>query len=109
MVLGTLLAAGLGWWFNLGPGGSTTVPQVAGETQEVALALLAEEGIEVAGSVTEPNYDTPAGHALRTEPAAGTVLANGEPVQLVLSSGRRSLPPPAVAGMPVDDARAAIE
>ncbi|MGC5075528.1 Stk1 family PASTA domain-containing Ser/Thr kinase [Agrococcus sp. DT81.2] len=109
VVLGALLAAGLGWWFNLGPGGTSTVPQVAGEPQDVALAMLAEDGIEVAGSITEPNYDTPAGHALRTDPEAGTVLANGESVQLVLSSGRRSLPAPAVTGMPVDAARAAIE
>ncbi|MGM1030189.1 MAG: Stk1 family PASTA domain-containing Ser/Thr kinase [Actinomycetota bacterium] len=109
VVLGALLAAGIGWWFNLGPGGSATVPQVAGETQEAAAALLAEEGIEVSGTVTEPDYDMPTGHALRTDPGAGAVLANGEPVQLVVSSGRRSLPPPAVAGMPVDEARAAIE
>ncbi|GAA1419942.1 Stk1 family PASTA domain-containing Ser/Thr kinase [Agrococcus citreus] len=109
VVIGALVAAGIGWWFNLGPGGSATVPSVAGETQEAALALLAAEGIEVDGTVSEPDYDTPAGHALRTDPGAGTVLANGEAVQLVVSSGRRSLPPPAVAGMPVDEARAAIE
>lgn len=109
VVIGTLIAAGVGWWFNLGPGGSTTVPPVAGETQEAALALLQAEGIEVAGTVTEPDYDMQSGHALRTDPAAGTVLANGEPVQLVVSSGRRSLPPPPVAGMPVGEALTAIE
>ena len=110
VIIGALVAAGVGWWFNLGPGGSATVPPVAGETQEAAEALLAAQGIEVAGDpVTEPDYDVPAGRALRTDPGAGTVLANGEAVQLVLSSGRRSLPPPAVAGSPLDDARAAIE
>ncbi|MGY3128599.1 beta-lactam-binding protein with PASTA domain/tRNA A-37 threonylcarbamoyl transferase component Bud32 [Agrococcus sp. UYP33] len=109
VIIGALVAAGVGWWFNLGPGGSATVPAVTGETQDAAVALLAEHGIEVAGTVSEPDYDLPAGHALRTDPDAGTVLANGEAVQLVLSSGRRSLPPPAVAGRPVDDARAAIE
>lgn len=108
VLIGALVAAGVGWWFNLGPGGSATVPDVAGEPQAAAIALLGEHGIEVAGTVSEPDYDMPAGQALRTDPGAGTVLANGEAVQLVVSSGRRSLPPPAVAGMSLDDARAAI-
>ncbi len=89
VVIGALVAAGIGWWFNLGPGGSATVPPVAGETEEAALALLAAEGIEVGGSVTEPNYDTPSGHALRTDPGAGSVL--GE---------RRDGPARAVVGPP---------
>lgn len=109
VLLGALLAAGIGWWFNLGPGGNATVPQVAGEPQAAAEQLLAERGIEIAGSVTEPHYDIPAGHALRTDPPAGTEIRSADAVQLVLSSGRRSLPVPEVAGLQVDQARADIE
>ncbi|MCR8670885.1 PASTA domain-containing protein, partial [Agrococcus sp. HG114] len=109
VVLGALVAAGVGWWFNLGPGGTSTVPDVSGEAQDAAIALLAEHGIEVAGVTGEPDYDTPAGLALRTEPGAGTVLGNGEAVQLVVSQGRRSLPVPALAGLPLEQARAEIE
>ncbi len=105
VLLGALLAAGVGWWFNLGPGGEVTVPQVAGETEDAALALLEDYEVAV---VTDHDYDTPAGRALRTDPGAGATLGRGDPVQLVLSSGRRQLPPPAVAGTPVDDARATI-
>ena len=109
VVIGALVAAGVGWWFNFGPGGNTTVPAVAGEPQDVALALLTEQGIEVVGTVSEPDYDTPAGHALRTEPGSGAEIRNGETVQLVLSSGRRSLLLPPLAGLPLEQARADIE
>ncbi len=109
VLLGALLAAGIGWWFNAGPGGDATVPSVAGETEDRARAMLAAEGIEVAGVVTEPSYETPVGHALRTDPDAGAVIGNGDPVQLVVSSGRRQLPLPELEGLALDEARAAIE
>jgi eukaryotic-like serine/threonine-protein kinase len=109
VLLGALLAAGVGWWFNGGPGGSSTVPEVAGEPEAAAVALLAAHGIEVAERVTEPHYDVPAGAALRTDPPAGTEIGNRDAVQLVVSSGRRSLPVPEVAGIPLEQARAAIE
>jgi serine/threonine-protein kinase len=108
VVIGALVAAGVGWWFNFGPGGNSTVPAVAGEPQDVALALLTEQGIEVAGTISEPDYDIPAGHALRTEPGSGAEIRNGETVRLVLSSGRRSLPLPPLAGLPLEQARADI-
>ncbi|SDS52291.1 Stk1 family PASTA domain-containing Ser/Thr kinase [Agrococcus carbonis] len=109
VLLGALLAAGVGWWFNGGPGGVSTVPEVAGEPEAVAVELLAAQGIEVAERVTEPHYDVPAGAALRTDPPAGTEIGNRDAVQLVISSGRRSLPVPEVAGIPLEQARAAIE
>ncbi len=109
VLLGVLLAAGIGWWFNLGPGGNATVPPVAGQPEQAAIALLAQHGIEVSDTVSEPEYETPRGQALRTDPPAGTEIGNGETVQLVLSSGPRDLPLPEVAGKSLDDARAAIE
>jgi eukaryotic-like serine/threonine-protein kinase len=108
VVLGALIAAGVGWWFNLGPGGSSSVPTVAGETRETAEALLAARGIEISDVVDEPNYDTPAGTALRTDPPSGTVIGNDDTVQLVVSSGRRSLAVPALAGVGLEQARADI-
>lgn len=108
-LLGALLALGIGWWFNAGPGGSATVPTVAGASEQDARALLEAEGIEVLPeAVSEPDYDTPAGHALRTEPGEGTVIGNGDTVQLVLSSGRRDLPVPDVLGESVESARELI-
>lgn len=109
VLLGALLAAGVGWWFNAGPGGSVTVPEVAGALQADAVAHLESQRIVVAGVDQEPSYDIPAGAALRTDPPAGTVVGNGGEVRLVVSTGRRSLPVPTVAGGGVDEARAAIE
>ncbi|WP_413320596.1 Stk1 family PASTA domain-containing Ser/Thr kinase [Agrococcus sp. 1P02AA] len=109
VLIGALAAAGVGWWFNLGPGGDTTVPEVAGESRDAAVALLADAGIEVAETVEQPDYDVPRGTALHTSPPVGTVLGRGESVQLVLSSGRRQLPLPEVAGLPQEQARDAIE
>nr|WP_277603937.1 Stk1 family PASTA domain-containing Ser/Thr kinase [Agrococcus sp. ARC_14] len=109
VLLGALLAVGVGWWFNLGPGGRASVPDVAGQEEAAAVALLADHGLEISGTVTESNYDTPMGQALRTDPPAGTELGNGDAVQLVLSSGRLDLPLPELEGRTADEARAAIE
>lgn len=110
VLLGVLLAAGAGWWFNGGPGGSATVPDVAGVAEADARLALAEQRIDVdVETVSEPDYDMAAGHVLRTEPSAGTVIGNGEIVRLVLSDGRRQLQVPEVLGQQLDAARAALE
>lgn len=109
VLLGVLLAAGLGWWFNLGPGGNATVPDVSGEPRAAAESLLSDRSIAISETVTEPDYETPAGEALRTVPAAGTVIGNGEPVQLVISAGRQDLAVPELAGLSLDAAKAEIE
>lgn len=110
VLLGVLLAAGVGWWFNGGPGGNATVPDVAGHSEQEARDLLGEHSIEVAEPpVFESNYDTPNGDALRTDPPVGTEIGKGETVQLVLSSGPRNLALPEIAGKPLDEARTLIE
>lgn len=109
VLLGALAAAGVGWWFNAGPGGNSTVPDVAQQPRDAAVAMLGEHGIDISDEVTEADYDVPAGHVLRTDPGAGAEIRNGEAVQLVLSSGRRDLPVPELEGLSIEQARDEID
>ena len=65
------------------------VPDVIGLSQEVACDLLTNpEAQLVEGNVTEENSETvAAGNVISSDPAAGTELAIGSPVALVISSG----------------------
>jgi probable HAF family extracellular repeat protein len=69
-----------------------TVPNVVGVTQTVASSTIAAADLEV-GTVTIQNNGTvPAGVVISQTPAAGTSLRVGAPVNLVVSSGKVSVP-----------------
>ena len=62
------------------------VPGVSGLGVGAATAALEEAGCEVAGTREEPGPE-PAGTVLGTDPPAGTAVASGAPVTLVVSGG----------------------
>ncbi|WP_254677957.1 Stk1 family PASTA domain-containing Ser/Thr kinase [Agrococcus sp. SGAir0287] len=106
-----LLAAGAGWWFNDGPGGRTTVPEIAQGTSEVdARAALEEAGLVVADEVQrEHSPDVLVDTLIRTDPGPGAELQRGGVVTLVLSLGVEMLPAPQLAGVAEQDAAATLE
>ncbi|WP_092501839.1 Stk1 family PASTA domain-containing Ser/Thr kinase [Agrococcus jejuensis] len=110
VVVLALVAAGVGWWLNAGPGGETTVPDIAQGTSEVdARAALEEVGL-VGAEQTEGEYaaDVVAGTLIRTDPAPGETLRRGEAVTLVLSLGIEMLPAPELSGTPSAAVEAAL-
>jgi beta-lactam-binding protein with PASTA domain len=108
-VLGTvavLLAAGLlGWYLTAGQ--STQVPRLAGFSAGLARHELANAGLR-ARDGAQRHSDVPAGHVIRTVPAALTKVGNGSTVTLILSLGPVRVSVPQVTGEPVQQAVAAL-
>lgn len=106
-----LLSGGVGWYFGAGPGSRLTIPDsIAGMSVEDATARLTELGFTVdpqQGQVDSPSVA--AGLVAETDPPLGSALAPGTSVQLLVSTGPKPLPVPALAGMTEDDAIAAIK
>jgi len=91
----------------LGPA-AIVVPDVTGSAQADAEAAILAAGLTV-GTVTTANSPTvPAGNVISQNPAAGTNVAPGSPVDLVVSLGPAPVAVPDVTGQPQAVAEAAI-
>lgn len=84
-----------------------TVPTVAGQVREAAVATLANAGYR-AVEIAQPNDEVAAGTAIRTEPRGGAELPDGERVRLFVSAGPCDdacpVTVPNVDGLPVEEA-----
>lgn len=77
----------LSLWFSSGAD-AKAVPDVAGMTQEQAIARLEGDGFTVAnGITTEDSKNVPKDSVVRTDPEAGSVQDAGTPIKLIVSSG----------------------
>ncbi len=89
-----------------GPGDGT-VPQVDGQTLEVA-----RDRVESAGFRTktreQASEDVKSGSVIETSPSGGSVASLDTVVTIVVSSGRREVDLPDVVGQPLDAARATL-
>jgi beta-lactam-binding protein with PASTA domain len=86
----------------------TTEPNVAGLTQAAATTAIAGAKLMV-GTVTQQISNTVvAGNVISQDPANGSSLADGSPINLVISSGPQIATVPNVARLPQDSATAAI-
>lgn len=63
------------------------VPNVEGQTEEIAAEMLADVGLVQAESTEESSETVPAGTVIRQSVAAGTMVDTGASVSLVISSG----------------------
>jgi eukaryotic-like serine/threonine-protein kinase len=75
------------------------VPDVAGQNPFAAGALLKQAGFEVT-PVDTPSDTVPAGTVIGTDPAAGTPIAKGSQVRVLLSTGPNLVDVPSVVGQP---------
>jgi serine/threonine-protein kinase len=101
------LAAGTGWYYGGGPGSTSSLPSLSGMNQDSALAALHANGFRI-GPANAAWSTRAEGVVTATEPKAGTELAPGATVSLVLSKGEQPATVPAVRGMTVAAATAAI-
>ncbi len=104
---------------SLAPGSSVTIkvssgppdvaiPDVAGFTVTKASNALGQEGLEV--STKEEASDTvPSGQVIRTDPPAGTEVAKGETITLIVSNGPSTSPVPNVVGLTAAQATSRLE
>ncbi|MFA9428974.1 Stk1 family PASTA domain-containing Ser/Thr kinase [Egicoccus sp. AB-alg2] len=85
-----------------------TIPDVAGDTREVAEARLTSAGLSP--EVTERHHEeVERGLVIRTEPAAGEVLDETSQVEVRVSLGPTPIAVPDVRGSAEQDAAAALE
>jgi serine/threonine-protein kinase len=73
------------------------VPDVTAQDPAAALATLTTAGFQPTQTPT-PSDTVPAGAVIGTNPPAGTQLARGTPVQLLVSTGPTTVPVPNVVG-----------
>ena len=81
-----------------------TVPNVVGETEDVASSRIEAQGFTVGTVQDELTEDTDEGIVLRQSPGGGTSQAPDTEVDLVVSRGRFAQVVPDVAGMSADAA-----
>ncbi|RGY99426.1 Stk1 family PASTA domain-containing Ser/Thr kinase [Clostridium sp. AM58-1XD] len=65
----------------------TTVPNLVGETEEEAIALLAEAGLVPGTTNVDTSNTVPKGSVMNQEAPAGTAIARGSAIGYVVSSG----------------------
>ena len=76
-----------------------TVPDVRGQSVEVATQTLASMGLAVVlDPLRRPDAAVPGDHVLSQEPDAGAVIRRQRPIRIRVSDGLRAAPVPAVTG-----------
>jgi serine/threonine-protein kinase len=84
------------------------VPDVAGLEGQLAQSLVAAAGL-VVSQVESVQAASPTGLAMLTRPPAGTALAPGAGLTMVVSRGAPTIPVPDLLGMSSADARTRLE
>ena len=116
MAVGALIAVliiGVFLLFRLLSGGESAstdveIPNLTGVPAEEAFETLQALDLKVR-TISEANDEIAAGSVIRTEPPAGSTVAAGEFVTVVVSSGAEEFGVPNLIGENVDVARARIE
>ena len=84
-----LIIGSITWWLVVGR--VTTVPDIIGQDEVAATAMLDEASLKK--TVRRENSDTvPSGQVISTDPPAGTKANQGDLVRLVVSAGKPVVP-----------------
>ncbi|GAC1311840.1 MAG: Stk1 family PASTA domain-containing Ser/Thr kinase [Acidimicrobiales bacterium] len=89
--------------------GQVLVPDVTGQDQTEAANELTQAGLRFTYGAKEGSATVAAGNVIRTNPPAGSSVAKGATVTIIVSSGPAKVRVPYVRGLNEADARAAIE
>jgi serine/threonine-protein kinase len=82
------------------------VPSVAGEAQDQAQSDIVAQGFKVGTVSSDPSDSVASGSVISTDPAGGTMAAQGAPVNLIISSGPAKIQVPDETGKTQADAEA---
>ncbi|HOK90961.1 MAG TPA: PASTA domain-containing protein, partial [Candidatus Hydrogenedentes bacterium] len=84
------------------------VPDVTGLANFSAFSQIGQAGL-IVGTVTQQcDNGVPAGYVISQDPVAGTSVAGGTPVNLVVSTGTCTVEVPYVVGLPQGDAESTL-
>ncbi|NLE96888.1 MAG: Stk1 family PASTA domain-containing Ser/Thr kinase [Propionibacterium sp.] len=109
LLLVLLLTAGASfgsWWYLSGR--FTMVPAMANQA-EAAINNAAQVAEITLNTTSEYSEEVPAGQVIRTDPAAGERVLRDSSVDVVISLGPERFDMPTVVGLPLEEARAALE
>ena len=87
-------------------GTGVTIPEISGQTVEAATSVLQGNGFTVIDGGTVASAE-PAGRAVRTDPATGSLVSKGSEVKLITSDGTLGAVP-SVLGTAASSARTAL-
>ena len=85
-----------------------TVPDVSGKDQNAASAELGGAGFDI-NTVKEASTTVPENSVIRTDPAAGSNIAEGSTVTIFVSSGPEIVNVPTLVGLTQANAKSSIE
>lgn len=85
------------------------VPDLSGMPSAEAERVLADSGLTLIVQGSRVSADIPEDTVLSQDPAAGSELARGSIVSLIISAGSQTARVPDLVGVPVDEARTALE
>ncbi len=111
-VLALLLVIALGstggWWFTVGPGGRTLVPEAVSHTLEDASAAIERAALQV-DSTLAFSETVRKGQVISMRPPAGTEVSRDSLVLLVVSKGPERYQVPELVGSKESDVAAALQ
>jgi YVTN family beta-propeller protein len=84
--------------FNSTSPADVVVPNAVGQTQAAATAAITGAGLVVGTVTQQANSTVASGHVISESPAAGTTVANGSAVNLLVSTGSVQVAVPNVVG-----------
>jgi beta-lactam-binding protein with PASTA domain/tRNA A-37 threonylcarbamoyl transferase component Bud32 len=103
------LVGGTGWYFNAGPGGHISLPDLSSQTQAAATAQLEKLGLTVSSATgTAPSPTIAKGLVAHTTPPMGQSVVRGSSITLLLSTGPQPRPITALSGLTEAAAKAQI-
>lgn len=106
VVILTLIAGAVGWYFGVGR--YVEAPALVGMTLDEAEQRAESDGFEIGEVAFEINEDEPRFTVLGSSPPSGERILPGGSIDLTVSDGRSEYEFPAVRDLSEDDARARI-
>lgn len=96
--------------FNAVAGDKKTVPDLLGEDEDAARDKLRDAGLEIQVSSREETGEYPEGKVIKQYPSAGSKMAGGEAVTVVISAGgEQSIKLDDFTGLKFEDVKARLE
>ena len=97
-----------GWYQLFGPGSQAAIPSIIGATNAEAIRTMEQFGLKV--KVRKSTFDelVPKGKIITMSPPAGTRLAEGETISVILSKGPERYKVPNLEGKNISQASVAL-
>lgn len=90
--------------------GVTPVPELVGLTEDEAMVRASDQGLRLRLADEPERYadDVPAGRIALQEPAAGSLVKRGAPIEVVMSKGPQTVEVPSLLGQSFQAARVRV-